>query len=380
MKIAFVGGGTGGHFYPHIAVAEQIHALVDEEHYVEPNLYYLGPDVFDYAALTEQGIEHIKSPAGRVRRYASIRNIFDSLKTFWGVIRATSHMFSLFPDVVFSTGGFAAFPSLVAARVLGIPVIIYDADARPGRVSLWSASFAQWIGVAHPEAAQFFPAKLREKIARIGHPIRIEIEHVNSEGGHEFLKLDPKRKTILVLGGSQGAQAINNAVIDALPQLLERYNVIHQTGKANIEEVEGMVRLTISTAHAEMHYRAFGILNALALKMAAGVADIIIARAGSGTIFEIATWGKPSITIPIPQTISHDQTENAFSYARSGASVVIEQENVRTSILISQIDAILSNSEALHRMSEAARSFAQPEAARKIARILITTALEHEKE
>ncbi len=379
MKIAFVGGGTGGHFYPHIAVAEQLHALVDEQHYVEPNLYYIGPDVFDYEALVEQGIEYVKSPAGKMRRFASLRNVFDMFLTAWGVVRATKKMFSLFPDVVFSTGGFAAFPPLFAARILGIPVIIYDADARPGRVSLWAAPFARWIGVAHPEAAQFFAAKHREKIARVGHPIRIEIEHLSPEGGHEFLKLDPKRKTILVLGGSQGAQAVNNALIDALPELLERYNVIHQTGKANINEVEGMVRLTISNAHAEMHYRAFGILNALALKMAAGVADLIVARAGSGTIFEIATWGKPSITIPIPQTISHDQTENAFSFARSGASVVIEQENVRTSILVSQIDAIMNDPEKRARMGEAARSFAQPDAAKKIARILIETALEHEK-
>ena len=379
MKIAMVGGGTGGHFYPHIAIAERIHQLVDERHLVEPELIYIGPDVFDYDALVEQNIQYVKTPAGRVRRYRSILNVLDFFRTGWGILRSIGRLFSIFPDVVFSTGGYAAFPTLVAARLLRIPVIIYDADARPGRVSVWSASFARWIGVAHPDAASHFPEKYREKIARIGHPIRIEIEHVTDAGGHEFLKLDPSRRTILVLGGSQGAQAINNAIIDALPQLLQRYNVIHQTGKANLDEVLGMAKLSLDTVMSGNHYRAFGILNAMALKMAAGISDLIVTRAGSGTIFEIASWGKPSITIPIPQTISHDQTENAFSFARAGASVVIEQENIRTSVLVAAIDNIMENPGEMAKMGAAAKQFAQPEAAKKIARILIDTALEHEE-
>lgn len=377
MKVVMVGGGTGGHFYPHIAVAQQIHALVEERHLVSPEMIYIGPQPFDREALIEQNITYVKGSAGRVRRYTSLLNILDGFKTIWGILGAIRQLFGIFPDVVFSTGGYAAFPTLVAARFLGIPVIIYDADATPGRVSLWSSKFARWIGVAHPDAAQHFPERVRSNIARVGHPIRIEIEHITSDGGHEFLKVEQGRPTILVLGGSQGAQTINNIIIDALPQLLQKYNIIHQTGKDNLNEVVGMARLNVTAAGVEDRYKAFGLLNALALRMAAGISDIIISRAGSGTIFEIASWGLPSIIIPIPESISHDQTKNAFSYARSGAAVVIEQENLRTSILISELDRILSNPEEVKRMRAAAQAFSQPDAAHKLAKVIIDTMVEH---
>jgi len=379
MKIVMVGGGTGGHFYPHIAVAQQIYNIAEERRILTPTLIYIGPAPFDGTALAEQNIEFVKSPAGRIRRYASARNIFDSIKTAWGAVRATFQLFGIFPDVIFSTGGYAAFPSLFAARLLGIPVIIYDADATPGRVSLWSSKFARWIGVAHPDAADGFPKAVRDRIARVGHPIRVEIEHITPEGGREFLKIEEGRPTLLVLGGSQGAQTINNVIIDALPQLLPKYNIIHQTGKDHLDEVAGMARISVATANAENRYRTFGLLNALALRMAAGISDLVISRAGSGTIFEIASWGLPAIIIPIPESVSHDQTRNAFSYARSGAAVVMEQENLRTSILISEIERILGNPEEITRMKEAAKAFAKPDAAHKIAKILIDTALEHTK-
>lgn len=377
MKIAMVGGGTGGHFYPHIAVAQQIHDIIEERKIINPELIYIGPQPFDRDALIEQNITFVQSPAGKMRRYASVLNILDGFRVAWGTLRATTQLFSIFPDVVFSTGGYAAFPTLFAARLLGIPVVIYDADATPGRVSLWSSKFARWIGIAHPDAAQFFPEAVREKIARVGHPIRIEIEHITPEGGHEFLKVEKGRPTILVLGGSQGAEAINNIIIDSLPQLLQKYNIIHQTGKDNFDEVSGMARITVSAAGAEDRYRVFGLLNALSLRMAAGLSDLIISRAGSGTIFEIASWGIPSIIIPIPQSISHDQTKNAFSYARSGAAVVIEQENLKASILLAEIERILSSPETAARMKAAAKDFSQPDAAHKLARVLVDISIEH---
>lgn len=372
-----VGGGTGGHFYPHIAVAQQLYSIQTERKLITPDLIYIGPAPFDKEALAEQNITYIQSPAGRVRRYASILNIFDSFRTGWGIVRATLQLFKIFPDVVFSTGGYAAFPTLVAARFLGIPVVIYDADATPGRVSRWSSKFALWIGVAHPDAAAEFPEKVRARIARVGHPIRVEIEHPTAEGGYEFLKIEQGRPTILVLGGSQGAETINNIIIDALPQLLAKYNIIHQTGKSNLDEVNGMARITTTSANAENRYRAFGLLNALALRMAAGISQLVISRAGSGTIFEIASWGLPSIIIPIPESISHDQTRNGFSYARAGASVVLEQDNLKTSILLAEIDRILQNPETTKQMTAAAKAFAQPDAAHKIAKVLMDTALSH---
>ena len=183
MRIVLLGGGTGGHFYPLIAVAEAIEDLCVERTLLEPELYYIGPPPFDPPTLLEHGIIYKQGTVGKIRRWGSVANVFDALKTLVGIMGAIPHMFSLYPDVIFSTGGYAAFPTLVAARVLRIPVIIYDADAQPGRVSLWSARFARAIAVAHPEAAAHFPMNVRDKIARVGHPIRKEILGVAKEGG-----------------------------------------------------------------------------------------------------------------------------------------------------------------------------------------------------
>lgn len=378
MRIAFTGGGTGGHFYPHIAVAEAIEDLCTKKNLIEPELYYLGPTPFDSRALAEYDIIYLPSTAGKVRRYASIWNVLGVFSTFAGIVRTIFQLFKLYPDLVFSTGGFAAYPTLWAARILAIPVVIYDADATPGRVSLWSARFARWIAVAHPDAAARFPEKVRTKMARVGHPIRKEIRGFAREGGHEFLKLRSDVPTILILGGSQGSRAINEAVLDALPDLLSRYNVIHQAGADNVEEVSGIAKVALHDSPTWERYRPYGLLNTLAIRMSAGIADIVVSRAGSGTIFEIASWAIPSILIPIPPEISHDQTENAYSYARAGAAVVIEQQNLSPHVLSAEIDRLMSDATLRDKMRAAASQFARPEAADKIASIIMETALPHE--
>ncbi|MEK7509286.1 MAG: UDP-N-acetylglucosamine--N-acetylmuramyl-(pentapeptide) pyrophosphoryl-undecaprenol N-acetylglucosamine transferase [Patescibacteria group bacterium] len=378
MKIALTGGGTGGHFYPLIAVVEGIENICKERKLLEPQYFYLGPEPFDKMALAEHDIEYHSAPAGKLSRERRIPNPFSFFTTAAGITRCFFLLFSIYPDVVFSTGGYAAFPTLFATRLLRIPVVIYDADARPGRVSLWASKFARWIAVAHPNAAATFPEKVREKIARTGHPIRVEIESPAREGGHEFLKLDPNAPTIFIVGGSQGAQALNEIVIDTLPTLVASYNVVHQAGIANAEEAQRVAGVVLhDSLHAE-RYRVFGLLNALALKMTAGITSLIISRAGSGSIFEIASWGIPAILVPIPGEVSHDQTENAFSYARAGAALVIEQKNLTPHILLAEIKRLMDDEPTRRRMSEAAKAFARPGAGRKIAEVILETAISHE--
>ena len=377
MKIVLAGGGSGGHFYPLIAVAEAIEDITKERKLIEPELFYIGPEPFDEVALQEHDITFKPSVASRLHRYPSIFNILGLFKTGWGIIQATFQLFPIYPDVVFSTGGFAAFPTLYAARLLRIPVIIYDADTEPGRVSLWSASFARWIAVAHTDAADKFPKKYIDKIARTGHPIRKEIELPMKEGGNQYLQLDAAVPTVFIMGGSQGAIAINEVVLDALPALLERYNIVHQTGKANLKDVTGIASVVLKDSPHKDRYRAYGLLNTVALRMAAGIASVVIARAGSGTIFEIASWGVPAILVPIPIDVSHDQTENAFSYARSGAAVVMEQKNLTPHLLVSEINRLMDDSGLRNSMSEAAKTFARPQAALKIARIVLDIGLKH---
>lgn len=378
MRIVFTGGGTGGHFYPLIAVAQGIEDACMEKTLIEPELYYIGPKAFDIAALQEHDIIHLQSNAGSLRAGGSSFNPVGAFKTATGILHAIGQMYSLYPDVVFSTGGYAAFPTLVAARILSIPTVIYDADASPGRVSLWAAKFARWIGVAHPDAAARFPVKYRNRIARIGHPIRKEIIAPAKEGGYEFLKLDPTVPTIFILGGSQGAKAINDTILDVLPDLVSRYNIIHQAGAANLTEVSGIASVILKDSQWKDRYRPFGLLNTLAIRMSAGIADVIIARAGSGSIFEIAAWGIPAILVPIPLELSHDQTENAYSYARAGGCEVIEQHNLTPHVLAAEIDRLINNGSQREKMRESAATFARPGAARKIADILLETAVAHE--
>lgn len=378
MRIVLAGGGTGGHFYPLVAVAEAVQDISVERNLIEPELIYVGPAPFDMLALQEHDIIYQQSPAGKLRRYASALNILDFFKTGWGIFRATLHLYHLYPDVVFSSGGYAAFPTLVAARLLKIPVVIYDADAKPGRVTRWSSKFAQKIALAHTDAAAFLPEKVRDRVARTGHPIRKEIEAPAKEGGHEFLKLDPSVPTVLIMGGSQGAKVINDVLVDSIPNLVERYNILHQAGASNHDEATKVGAVVLKDAPHADRYHVFGLLNTLAIRMAAGVSALVVARAGSGTIFEVASWGIPAILVPIPEDISHDQTENAFSYMRAGAAVVIEQRNLTPHILSAEIDRLIGAPDTRARMAEAARAFARPQAARKIGMMLVDISLEHE--
>lgn len=378
MKVVLTGGATGGHFYPLIAVIEGIEDIASEKRLIEPQYFYFGPKPFDPDLLPEHDIEYVKTGGASIKKDGRVK-----FSGFFGltaaVIRTFPKLFSIYPDVVFSTGSYAAFPTLFCARLLRIPVVIYDADAAPGKVSLWSSKFAKWIAVAHPDAGAAFPAKIKDRIARVGHPIRKSIQNVAHEGGHEFLKLDPTVPTILIMGGSQGAQAINEVVLDALPMLLENYNVVHQTGVANFTEISGIASVSLKgNRYYESRYRPFGLLNALAIKMAAGVSSLVLARAGSGTIFEVACWGLPAILVPIPIDVSHDQTENAFSYARVGGAVVIEQRNLTPHVLVAEIKRLMDDESLRTKMGEAGKTFARPDAGRKIAEIILETGIEHE--
>lgn len=378
MKIVLTGGGSGGHFYPLIAVAEAIEDLTKEKRLILPELIYLGPAPFDQLSLVEHEIAYVPAAAGRIRASNGWWSPIGAIKTFIGIIRSIFLLFNMYPDVIFSTGGFASFPTLCAARLLAIPVVIYDADAMPGKVSLWSSKFAKWIGIAHVDAAGRFPKKTRHKIAHVGHPIRKEIVAPAKEGGHEFLGLDPTIPTVFIMGGSQGAVAINETVLDALPDLVSKYNVVHQTGTLNLEDTSRIASVTLRNSPQSARYKPFGLLNTLAIRMVAGIATVVVSRAGSGTIFEISSWGIPAILIPIPLDVSHDQTENAFSYARIGAAIVIEQRNLSPHILNAEIDRLIIDPQLREKMSVAAKEFSRPDAARKIATVLVETAISHE--
>jgi UDP-N-acetylglucosamine--N-acetylmuramyl-(pentapeptide) pyrophosphoryl-undecaprenol N-acetylglucosamine transferase len=378
MKIVLTGGGTGGHFYPLIAVAHELYELCEQQKIVEPQIYYIGPVPYDKQALLENNIRYIQSPAGKMRRYASIWNVLDMGKTLMGIFRAIYQLYVLFPDVIFSKGGYAAFPTLVAARLLGIPVVVHESDASMGRANRYAAKFARFVAISYPGTEDSVPTT-KDKIALTGNPIREELMMPSKEGMYSFFDLDERIPTIFILGGSSGSQAINSALMGVLASLVEKYQVIHQTGALNESEVKGVAKVVLEHSQYKNRYKAFGFMTAVAMKMASGAAQIVITRAGSGAIFEVASWGLPSIVIPIPEQISHDQVKNAYSYARAGGCVVIEEKNLTPHILEQEIERIMNTKELRDSLKAGAHTFAQPDAAMKIARVILSVALEHER-
>jgi UDP-N-acetylglucosamine--N-acetylmuramyl-(pentapeptide) pyrophosphoryl-undecaprenol N-acetylglucosamine transferase len=378
MTIAFTGGGSGGHFYPIIAIAEAIQDLVREEHLVAPELYYLAPDPFDEKALFENGIVYKRIPAGKMRRYASFLNATDLFVTLAGTFTALIALFRLYPDVLVSKGGYGSVPAVLAARVLRIPVIIHESDAKPGRANLLAAAWAEKIAISFESAAKYFPKKAQSKIARTGIPVRKALMRLEKEGAAQYLGLDKETPTVLILGGSQGAVKINETVISALPDLVSFANVIHQTGQANFKGVQAVTHVVLGKSAHASRYHPVDYLSEISLQRAAGVADVVVSRAGSGSIAEIGLWKKPAILIPIPESISHDQRSNAYSYAGTGAAIVIEEENLAPHLLVSEIRRILDDPAEKGRMSQSAAGFTDPDAARIIAREVLAIGLSHE--
>jgi len=377
MKIILTGGGTGGHFYPLMAVAEQINEIVRQDKLIKPEIFYLSNNPYDKKKLFENDITFKKISAGKLRRYFSVLNFFGLFKTGWGFIKSFFVVFNIFPDVVFSNGGNMSFPVLLTARIFRIPVVIHISDSVPGRANAWATKFARKVSLGFPEAIEFLKVD-KEKVAVLGNPVRKELVQPLSEGAAEFLGLSNSIPTILILGGSSGSALINERIIDVLPKLIEKYQIIHQIGKVSFDEVNNRAKVVLENNEHEDRYKSFPYLSTLGMKMSAGIADLIISRAGAGSISEIATWGLPSIIIPIPEKVSNDQTRNAFAFARMGATVVIEQDNLTTSILVSEVTRLMEDEAKRKELGENARKFARLDSAQKIARGIINIALEHE--
>lgn len=379
MRIVLAGGGTGGHFYPLIAVAEAVYDQAKEEKLIDnPDLYYLAPEEYDADSLAKYDITYRKVVSGKLRTYSSWKNMFSYVRAGLGILKAIWLLFSIYPDVVFAKGGHASFPTLVAARILRIPVVIHESDSIPGRVNRWASSFARRIGVSFSQTTEHFPS---DKTAVVGNPVRSEIAKPAMSGAREYLDIPEGKPVIFVLGGSQGSQTINSAVLSSLPELLEHYCVIHQTGTDNIGSVQQTKELLFSDMSRDKqelsnYYKPFGYLDAEAMRMAAGAADIVVSRAGSA-IFEIAAWAVPSILIPLDIAHADHQRKNAYAFARTGAATVIEESNLSDHILTSEIRKILEDADTYESMVTAAADFYQADSAEKIARELIHISKQH---
>lgn len=374
MRIVFVGGGTGGHFYPLIAIAEAVIAYRKEHQELTPELYYMGPEPYDAGSLFTVGMTFVYCPSGKMRRYASLKNFFDIFKTGWGILVALGKLFVIYPDVVMSKGGYTSVPVVIAAWLLRIPIVIHESDASPGRATMLSARFAKYIAITYNDTAVYFPP---EKTALTGIPVRSTLLLPPPANARAELRLTTEKPLLLVLGGSQGAERVNDLIISALRDLLPQFEVIHQTGPQNNKAVEQTARALLAEKELLTNYHVHGFLDARTLHLALSTASLVLSRAGSGSIYEIALHGKPSILIPIPEEISHDQRKNAYAYSRTGAGDVIEEKNLSPHLLMAEINRIMNSPTLQENMRRSATAFGTKDAARRIAEALLAIGKAH---
>ena len=368
LRVVLVGGGSGGHFYPLIAITESLIAQ-NRDGGKTLELFYVGPEPYDQTALDAYGIRFVRVHGGKTRRYRSFLNFLDIFKTLWGMLEAVVTLFILYPDVVMSKGGFTSVPVVFAAWLLRIPVVVHESDSVPGRATRFGGKFATYIAISFPEVEAHFPKK---RVALTGIPIRNAFLRPMADDAHQALGIDPAYPLILVTGGSLGAERINTLILESLDELLPKYTLIHQTGKANLEAVVESAKSLITDEALLSRYHPADFIEAETFARAYAAAAVVVSRAGSTSIFEIALAGKPSIIIPIPEDVSHDQRTNAYAYARTGAATVMEEGNLRDGLLAGEIMRIMDNAAVYTEMATAAAAFAPRDAGEKIARMLIT--------
>ncbi len=372
FRVVVAGGGSGGHVYPTIAVIEALKKRCAELG-APLEIIRVGPRDGYEPLFADCGVALSPIVAGKVRRYLSLANFVDIPKFFIGFLHALFKLYLLMPDVIFSKGGTGALPVVVAGWFYRIPIAIHESDAKPGLTNLFSARFARRVFVSFTSATEYFNP---QKTQVVGTPIREELlaGRVAKEVAKETLGFDPKSPLTLILGGSQGSQRINQFILEGLVALVKETQVLHQTGVANLPEVEQLSRAALIDESFKNRYKAMGYFGK-DLSLALAAADLVVARAGSNTIAEVASFGVPMILIPLSDAANDHQKLNAYEFAKNGGAVVIEEANLFEGIFLGQLRAILGNEELRAKMSAAASQFFLPDAAGKIAEELLQLAI-----
>lgn len=356
-RVVLTGGISGGHTFPLIAVARSLRKRYPqgiEFLFIGSRGYFEGPAMAD---------EHIPAKyvlTGKLRRYFSLLNFIDPFKVPLGTLQALWHLFVFMPDAVFAKGGSASVPVVVAAWIYRIPVVIHDSDAVAGRANRFLARFATRIAIAYPSAGQYFPAG---KVALTGNPVREELLQGDRAEGVALLGLRPESPTLLILGGSQGAQVLNEAVLRILPDLLrEGIQVVHQVGKENYQSwIQTVQESGIDTKQGG--YVARDFFSASELADVYALADVVLSRAGAGSIAELAATKKAVILVPLANAANDEQRMNAYGIAGIGGSVVVEEPNLGGHILLEKIKELMRDPELRALMGNKMNAFYHPDAA-----------------
>lgn len=339
QRIVLTTGGTGGHVFPALAVAREI-----MKRYPQCEILFLGGNGPERKMVERAGIRFKGLPAKGIVGGGAKK----LLTSFWiagGLFMSALELISFKPDAVIGFGGYAGFCPVLVARMLGIPCSIHEQNSVPGVTNRILGKFVKKIFTSFEDKNEVFPAA---KVQVTGNPVRDEIFNSGEVGNGS---------KVLVFGGSQGATAINNAMVEALPELKAAgLEILHQTGTNDLEKVK---KAYTATGYAEENVQPFILDMASAYKEAA----LVVCRAGASTIFEVAAAGKPAIFIPFPYATHDHQTSNAKRLEQIGAARIIPQNKLTGATLAKMILELVSNKDVLKQMGKAALQFARPEAA-----------------
>lgn len=323
-RIILTGGGTAGHVTPNIALLPRLRELNYDIHYIGS---YQG---IEKELIEQFGIPYHGISSGKLRRYFSLKNFTDPFRIIKGLAEADKLIKTLQPDVIFSKGGFVSVPVVMAGKRRHVPTIIHESDMTPGLANKLSIPSATKVCCNFPETLEHLP---KDKAVLTGSPIRQELLSGNKIAALDFCGLTSEKPVILIIGGSLGSVAVNNAVRAILPELLKDFQVIHLCGKGKIDE-----SLQNVNGYVQFEYVQSELKDIFALT------DLIISRAGANAICEIAALRKPNLLIPLSASASRgDQILNARSFKRQGFSVVIEEEELTNEKLLSSIQKLYAN-------------------------------------
>lgn len=323
-RIIFTGGGSAGHVTPNLALM----ALMQQEQW---EMAYIGSyQGIERDIVAQQGIPYFAIAAGKLRRYFSWQNFIDPFKTIWGFIQSFVYCYRYRPDVVFSKGGFVAFPVVVAARCLGIPVVAHESDLTPGLANKLSYYFANKILLSFPEGKKYF--KDSQKVIFTGTPVRPELLKGNADKGRQICGFNREKPILLVIGGGLGAKCLNDIIENNLAVLLKHYQIMHICGQQASHDYS-----------PQPGYYRFGYVHEPLADLFAA-ADIVLSRAGANALWELLALNKPHVLVPLSKKASRgDQIINAEYFKSIGVSHVIQEENLNIDVLSQELAEINSN-------------------------------------
>ena len=370
-RVVVAGGGTGGHIYPAIGIAQALQRMDSTVDIV----FIGGADRLESTLVPEHGFRFLPiSVAGFPRRLT-----FQWFPVIWKVLRGLTqslrYMKALKPDVVIGTGGYVSGPVLLGALLRKIPIAIQEQNASAGLTNGVLARWAKAVYLAMESTREGKTFRRTKHVEVTGNPIRPAITAFpKREATYRKFGLSPDRKTIFVMGGSQGARAINEAVVAALPYLVgfaDRIQIVHQTGAAEMEAVQTEYEKGLAS-HKEFLHCVRPFFDAV--EEVYSIADIMVCRAGGMTVAEVTACGIPAIFIPLPSQTGNDQVLNAQRVAEKGAAIVLEQGKFTVDILVETLTNILLNRRTHEQMVTASRALGKPHASDDIARSILSSA------